>query len=249
MLRMESSLQGQLLGEVIVFLLCHGFYFIIGFSDLIICAVTYVCNSAHRCTNMSDPYECPLCEAHSSNQLPCPMQILMIRLGSLTCLDCSIRLSWLELLHNYFQELLRQPLTHFLSDQDDCLEGSPFLLSLSDGEACGVHSSHLQRQAVFLFLDCSFSLICQRGENTDHSIPSTLCSCLTTNPDSELDHFCTKKGLLEVYKWIQGLLPTEISVDHEKYLEICMNFMSSFLQLYLREVCLPTLFMLLLLNS
>ncbi|KAE9597619.1 putative protein Line [Lupinus albus] len=156
--------------------------------------------------------------------------ILMIRLGSLACLDCSVRHCWLELLHNYFEELLRQPLNHFQSDQDDCLEGSPFLLSLSDGKACGMHSSHLQRQAVFLFLDCSFSLIYPRGEKSDHSNCSTFSSFTT-----KLDHFCTEKGSLELYKWIQGHLPTEISIDHDKYLEICMNFMSSFLQLYLRE--------------
>ncbi|CAL0313477.1 unnamed protein product [Lupinus luteus] len=156
--------------------------------------------------------------------------ILMIRLSSLACLDCSIRHHWLELLHNYFEELLQQPLNHFQSDQDDCLEGSPFLLSLSDGKACGMHSSHLQRQAVFLFLDCSFSLICPRGEKADHSNCSTFSSFTT-----KLDHFCTEKGSLELYKWIQGHLPTEISIDHEKYLEISMNFMSSFLQLYLRE--------------
>ena len=173
----------------------------------------------------------------------------MIRLGSLIYLDSSIRLSWLELLHNYFQELLQKPLTHFHSDQDDCLEGSPFLLSLSDGESCGMHSSHLQRQAVFLLLDCSFSFICQRGANADHCNCPTLCSCFTTNPDSELDHFCRKKGSLELYKWVQLHLPTEIFINHEKYLAICMNFMSSFLQLYLREVCLFTFLMLLVHSS
>ncbi|KAK7359907.1 hypothetical protein VNO77_01875 [Canavalia gladiata] len=157
---------------------------------------------------------------------------LMIRLGSLTSLDCSIRFSWFELLHNYFRELLQQPLAQFHSDQIDCLEGSPFLLSLSDGEACGIHSSHLQRQAIFLLLACSFSLICQTEATC---IYSTLCSCVTTNPNLELDHICRKKGTLELYKWIQGHLPSEISINHEKYLQICMNFMSFFIQLYLRE--------------
>ncbi|RDX83275.1 hypothetical protein CR513_35823, partial [Mucuna pruriens] len=162
--------------------------------------------------------------------------ILMIRLGSLTGLDCRIRLSWLDLLLNYFQELLQLSLTQFHSDQIDCLEGSPFLLSLSDGQACMVPSGHLQRQAVYLLLACSFSLICQRGENANHYNCSTLCSCFTPNLDSEHDHFCRKKGSLELYKWIQGHLPTSISMNHEKYLQICMNFMSSFLQLYLCEI-------------
>lgn len=166
------------------------------------------------------------------------MQILMIRLGSLTDLDCRIRFSWIELLHNYFEEFLQQPLTQFHSDQINCLEGSPFLLSLSDGEACLTHSDHLQRQAVYLLLACSFSLISQRGENANHCNCSTSCSCFTTNPDSEHDCFCMRKGFLELYKWIQGHLPTAISTNHEKYLEICTNFMSSFLKPYLREVCL-----------
>ncbi|KAJ1436533.1 Protein Line, C-terminal [Sesbania bispinosa] len=171
---------------------------------------------------------------HIVHYLKHKLLILMIRLGSLSCLDCLIHFSWFELLHNYFQELLQQPLTQFQSDQGDCLEGSPFLLSLSDEEACGMHSSHLQRQAVFLLLACSFSMISQRGLNVDHCNCSALCSCFTSNPDSKLD-FSRKKGSLELYKWIQGHLPTEISINHEKYLEICTNFMSSFLQLYLCE--------------
>jgi len=170
--------------------------------------------------------------------LPYFMQILMIRLGSLTGLDCRIPFSWIELLHNYFEEFLQQPLTQFHSDQINCLEGSPFLVSLSDGEACLTHSGHLQRQSVYLLLACSFSLISQRGENANHCNCSTLSSCFTTNPDSEHDRFCMKKGFLELYKWIQRHLPTAISTNHDNFLEICMDFMSSFLQLYLREVCL-----------
>ncbi|XP_061352525.1 uncharacterized protein LOC133297403 [Gastrolobium bilobum] len=174
-------------------------------------------------------------ETCSIHYLKHKLLVLMIRLGSLTYLDCSILLSWFELLHNYFEELLQKPLTQFQSDQGDCLEGSPFLFSLSDEEACGMYSSHLQRQAVFLLLACSFSLISQRGENAHHCNCSSLCSCFTTNPDSELDHSCRKKGSQELYKWIQGHLPTEVTINHEKYMEICMNFISSFLQLYLRE--------------
>ncbi|KAK7263071.1 hypothetical protein RJT34_30655 [Clitoria ternatea] len=160
--------------------------------------------------------------------------ILMIRLGSLTGLDCLIHLSWLDLLHNYFEEILHQPLTQFLSDQIDCLEGSPFTLSLFDGEACRTHSSHLQRRVIFLLLSCSFSLIRQGGENANHCNCSTSCSCLSTNADSELDHF-RRKGSLELYKWIQGHFPAKISINHEEYLQICINFMSSFIQLYICE--------------
>ncbi|XP_020973749.1 uncharacterized protein LOC107626248 isoform X4 [Arachis ipaensis] len=161
---------------------------------------------------------------------------LMIRLGSLISPDGSVCLSWLDLLHNFFQELLKRPLNQFQSDQDDCLEGSPFLLSLSNDKSCWMHSSHLQRQAVFLLLHCSFSFIRERGVNAGHRNCPTSCSCFTENQDSELDSFYKRKGSLELYKWVQAHLPTEISINHEMYLAICMNFMSSFLQLYLREI-------------
>ncbi|XP_028764021.1 uncharacterized protein LOC114722220 isoform X2 [Neltuma alba] len=161
--------------------------------------------------------------------------ILMIRLRLYKCLDCSILLSWLELIHNYFQELLWQPLAQFQSDQNECLEGSPFLLSLSDGEVSGTHSRHLQRQAIFLFLDCCFSLISQKGDPADRCICSGLNSCLANKSDSEPNFCCRRKGLLELYKWLQGHLPTEFSLNHERYLEICVTFMSSFIQLYLGE--------------
>lgn len=165
------------------------------------------------------------------------MQILMTRLSSYKCLDCSILLSWLKLLHNYFQELLQQPLTQFQFDEEKCLEGSPFLFSLSDREVSGMQSSHLQRQAVFLLLDFSSSSISQKGDPAGHRICSTLNSCLTNNFHPKSDYCCVKMGLLEIYKWLQGHLPTDISIYHEKYLCICVNFMSSFLQLYLGEVC------------
>ncbi|MED6184331.1 hypothetical protein PIB30_046427 [Stylosanthes scabra] len=159
----------------------------------------------------------------------------MIRLGSLISPDGSVCLSWLDLLHNCFQELLNKPLNHFQPDQDDCLEGSPFLLSLSNGESCLTHSSHLQRQAIFLLLHCSFSLISKRAINAPHCNCPTSCSCFTANQESKLDSFYKTKGSLELYKWVQAHFPREISINHEMYLAMCMDFMSSFLQLYLHE--------------
>ncbi|RYR80096.1 hypothetical protein Ahy_A01g004875 isoform C [Arachis hypogaea] len=79
------------------------------------------------------------------------------------------------------------------------------------------------------------SFIRQRGVNAGHRNCPTSCSCFKENQDSELDSFYKRKGSLELYKWVQAHLPTEISINHEMYLAICMNFMSSFLQLYLRE--------------
>ncbi|KAI9089244.1 hypothetical protein K1719_029523 [Acacia pycnantha] len=89
-----------------------------------------------------------------------------------------------------------------------------------------------QRQAIFLFLDCSFSLISQKGDPADRCVCSGVNSGSPNNSDSEPNFCCRRKGLLELYKWLQGHLPTEVSFNHEKYLEICVNFISSFLQLW-----------------
>lgn len=160
----------------------------------------------------------------------------MLRLSLQIHLDCCILVSWLQLLHNYFQELLWQPIASPGSVQDDCLEGSPFLLSNSDGEVYNMCSRHLKRQAIFLFLRCCFSLINPRGG------AKKLCACLTTdsclNFDPDLDCIGKRRGLLELYKWLQGNLHLDVFVDYEMYIENCVNFSLSFLQLFVHEVCL-----------
>ncbi|XP_059456449.1 uncharacterized protein LOC132186487 isoform X1 [Corylus avellana] len=160
--------------------------------------------------------------------------VLMVRLSFQTRLECSTLVSWLQFLHTYFQEVLQQPITQPKSCQDDSLEGSPFLLSVSDGEINSLHSHHIQRQAVFLFLRLSFSLISQ--ENTDKQcLCITPNSCLTYESNSDLECCFRKKGLLELYKWFQGNLPTEMFLNHELYFERCVKFASSFLQLFMHE--------------
>ncbi|KAH9663396.1 Golgin [Citrus sinensis] len=159
--------------------------------------------------------------------------VLMLRLSLQIHLDCCILVSWLQLLHNYFQELLWQPIASPGSVQDDCLEGSPFLLSNSDGEVYNMCSRHLKRQAIFLFLRCCFSLINPRGG------AKKLCACLTTdsclNFDPDLDCIGRRRGLLELYKWLQGNLHLDVFVDYEMYIENCVNFSLSFLQLFVHE--------------
>ncbi|KAJ7944381.1 Protein Lines [Quillaja saponaria] len=161
--------------------------------------------------------------------------ILMTRLSFHTCLDCSVLLSWLQLLHCYFQELLWQPINEFHCGQDSCLKDSPFLLSLSEREVLSVHSSHLQRQAIFLFLKCSFSLICPRGNTGRGCMSSTSNLCMTSDTNLQLDCCCKKKGFVELNRWLQGHLPKDMFLDCEDYCEICMKFSSSFLKLYLHE--------------
>lgn len=166
------------------------------------------------------------------------LQVLMIRLSFHARLDDCMILSWLHLLHNYFKELLQQPITEVESVQDDCLEGSPFLMSVTDGELYNMGSPHLQRQAVFLFLRCSFTLVSLKEDTKKHCACSAADSCLTFDANSDLDCCGRKKGLLELYKWLQRHLPIDKIVDYEIYMEKCINFSLSFLQLYMHEVCL-----------
>jgi hypothetical protein len=161
----------------------------------------------------------------------------MTRLSFQTCLECSTLVSWLQLLHTYFQELLWQPIAQAESCQDDCLEGSPFLLCVSDGEI-HLHSRHIQRQAVFLFIKFSFTLMSLKANSENQCVCATPNSCLTYESNSGLECCFRKKGLLELHKWLQGHLPTETFLDHEMYLERCVNFASSLLQLFMHEVCL-----------
>ncbi|KAJ6304903.1 hypothetical protein OIU78_020450 [Salix suchowensis] len=163
--------------------------------------------------------------------------MLMLRISYKTCLDCSTLILWLQLLHEHFEELLQKPISKLEAGQDECLEGSPFLLGLSNGELDGMHSFHLQRQTLLLFLRCCFSLMSLTGETSKQCETSKtiLKSCLTLGSVSDLDYCSRNKGLLELYNWLQGHLPDDILVDHERYLEKCMGFSLSFLQLYLHE--------------
>ncbi|TQD81073.1 hypothetical protein C1H46_033383 [Malus baccata] len=160
-------------------------------------------------------------QAHCINFNKCISQyfrhkllVLMIRLIFRTYPQQSVLVSWLQLVHDYFGELLRQPITP-LEYQDDCLEGSPFLSSVSDAEVNSLSSRHLQRQAIFLFLRCSFGLISSK-EGTNNKCACAIWNlCLTCDSKTELECCGRKKGLLELYSWLQGHLPTDISVDHE----------------------------------
>ncbi|ONH96624.1 hypothetical protein PRUPE_7G141900 [Prunus persica] len=160
--------------------------------------------------------------------------VLMIRLIFQTCQEFSIPVTWLQLIHKYFEDVLRNPIT-LKNDQDDCLEGSPFLSSVSDAEVNSLSSRHLQRQAVFLFLRCSFSLISTKGGTNKKCACTTWNLRLTCDSNAELLCCGRKKGLLELYNWLQGHLPANMTVDHEMYFVECVDFAKSFIQLYIKE--------------
>lgn len=161
----------------------------------------------------------------------------MIRLSFQTSLRCSILVSWLQLIHNYFGEHLRRPITTLESVQNDSLEGSPFLLSMSDEEVNSLSSLHVQRRAIFLFLRCSFSLINQNAGTIEECAYTVHNFCLPYNSNVELECCGMDKGLVELYNWLQGNVKTDIYLNHGMYLQKCVDFTLSFLQLYMHEVC------------
>ncbi|XP_034689394.1 uncharacterized protein LOC117917281 isoform X1 [Vitis riparia] len=161
--------------------------------------------------------------------------MLMIRLSFHIHLQYSILASWLQVLHEYFQDLLLQPICQVKPDENGCLEGSPFLFSILDGEVYSMSLRHLQRQAVFLFLRCSFSLISLREEIREQCAYATTNSCVTFDLNSNLECCSQKKGLSELYEWLQGHILKYLVVDHEMYWEKCIDFALSFLQLFMHE--------------
>ncbi|PPS01859.1 hypothetical protein GOBAR_AA18802 [Gossypium barbadense] len=140
----------------------------------------------------------------------------------------------LLLLHRYFEDLLYQPLTDVMN-QDDSLEDSPFMLSNFDGEVHSMHSRHLQRQAIFLFLRCSFSLINLGKATRKHYSSATVKSSIDVDAISEHSCYGREKGLLELYAWLSGHVLVDKLVAHEMYREKSINFSFSLLKLYTHE--------------
>lgn len=143
----------------------------------------------------------------------------MIRLTYQSNIKCTILLSWLKYLQLHFQGFLRHALTRFKPVQENCLEGSPFFVSLPDREVNETHSNHLQRLSVLLFLRCSFTLV---------------YSSRHTNKHCEFD--CRKKGMEEMFKWIELQTPGDTFSDHGIYTKKSVDFSTSFVRLFMHEV-------------
>ena len=161
----------------------------------------------------------------------------MIRINFQTSLECSILVSWLQLLWKYFGEILRRPITSLESVQNDILEGSPFLSSISDEEVNSVSTLHIERRAIFLFLKCSFGLINSKCGTTEKCACGTRNLCLPSDSSVELKCCGRQRGLIELKNWLQWHLPTDMFLSQEIFLQKCIDFSLSFLQLYMHEVC------------
>ncbi|KAJ4967529.1 hypothetical protein NE237_019378 [Protea cynaroides] len=163
------------------------------------------------------------------------MLMLMIRLSFQISWDYSTLVLWLELLHTYFEDLILLPISARDALFDDCVEGSPFLTSILNVDVHRISTCHLQRQAIFLFLKCSFQLI-SLGQETDEGCGCTTSnSCLTCESQSDLESCCRKKGLSQLSVWVKAHLPLETHKNYQVYLEKCNIFTMSFLQLYIDE--------------
>lgn len=159
----------------------------------------------------------------------------MIRLNFQINPDRSSLVSWLHLIHTYFQDLLSEPITQMAGYQDDSLEGSPFLLNFCDTQEKRRSSLHLQRLAVFLLLRCSFCLV-NLKVNVDPCACENHDLCSVFDRNSSPTCCSRKEGLLEICKWLQMHIPADIFGHSEIYFEKCTGFSLSFLKLYMHEV-------------
>lgn len=162
----------------------------------------------------------------------------MIRLSFKIQLDYSVLLSWLHIIHLYFQDLLCLPIAGLDSDQDKYLEGSPFWEYIFDAARENISSRHLQRLVVFLFLRCSFCLVNMQTSGQNCAF-ADLNSHSAVNLNLDLECCSQSKGLQELHEWLQ-LVFNDVFLDHEKYVESISTFQFSFLQLYMHEVIFPS---------
>uniref|UniRef100_A0A0E0AFA8 Protein Lines C-terminal domain-containing protein n=1 Tax=Oryza glumipatula TaxID=40148 RepID=A0A0E0AFA8_9ORYZ len=156
--------------------------------------------------------------------------MIMMRLKPYIQKDCSYIVCCLKLLRQHFQDLLHEPIMQHIAKPENCLEGSPFLLStVGLGETHDKSTRHLQRQAMYLFL--SFC-ICLAHNGNDSALQ---CSC--KRDDQMLGHkvldcsdHCDCFALSEISDWFQRC-----------FLDKIFGFKSStdnalcFLQLYMEE--------------
>ncbi|XVF61898.1 hypothetical protein PTKIN_Ptkin08bG0171600 [Pterospermum kingtungense] len=234
----EDELRTLFLGNFIQFLcsLVEQFSFVEGFDDsvdnhvILSKIIDLVPKLLYWCLGKKGEYVNTQISLYFRHKL----LVLMIRLSFQMPLDYLVLVSWLQLLHDYFQDFLCQSLTE-VEDGDDSLEDSPFVLSISNGEVYTMHSRHLQRQAIFLFLRCSFSLINPTKETGMHCPGETVKPGLAFDTISDLRCYGRQKGLLELYTWLSQHLCLDMLVDNETYMEKCINFSFSFLKLYMHE--------------
>ncbi|XBJ01501.1 hypothetical protein VPH35_021137 [Triticum aestivum] len=156
------------------------------------------------------------------------MQMLMIRLKPHIQQNCSHVVCLLKLLRRHFQSPLHEPMFQHSTKLENCLEGSPFLLSgVGLGELQDKSTRHLQRQAMYLFLSCSIVLACSGNDSR------LKCSCKRDqccHKGEGCTDNCNYFGLSEISVWFQRCCLDKI-LDSKSSTDIVLCF----LQLYMEE--------------
>ncbi|KAI3946023.1 hypothetical protein MKX01_024779 [Papaver californicum] len=161
--------------------------------------------------------------------------MLMVRLSSLIQWECSTLIMWLQLLQEYCGDLLHQSISGRHAGQSDSLEGSPFQVDVVCGKVHKICMPHLQRQAIFLFLRCSFNLISFTNETYVKCSCPMSNSCLTHEVQYARKCCNNKKGWSALSQWLQRHVSMETFIDGGVYLDKCRTFALSFLQLFIDE--------------
>ncbi|KAF0926096.1 hypothetical protein E2562_021810, partial [Oryza meyeriana var. granulata] len=155
--------------------------------------------------------------------------MIMMRLRPYMQQDCSHVVCWLKLLRQHFQDLLHGPILQHIARPENCLDGSPFLLStVGLGETHDKSTRHLQRQVMYLFLSIC---ICLAYTGNDSALQ---CSCkrdrILGHRVQDCSDHCDCFGLSEISEWFQRcFLDTIFGLESSTDIALC------FLQLYMEE--------------
>lgn len=167
------------------------------------------------------------------------MQMLMVKVSSIIHIGPTISKTWIHLLHDYFDDLLLQPISGGKLDQDGFLEGSPFCTSIFDEKQHNIPSFHLQRLAILLFVKCSLNLVVVEGGPDEQKCMDENLKHISSSDVNLESEFCSDNsiGLTELHKWLQSHVHVDILLNDELYFERCVRFTLSFIQLFMHEVC------------
>ncbi|KAL8473636.1 hypothetical protein ACS0TY_029799 [Phlomoides rotata] len=162
--------------------------------------------------------------------------MLMVKLSSRSHIEQSISVTWMHLIHKYFEDLLVLPITGGKYGHDDFLEDSPFSSSIFHLEKQTMPSRHLQRLTIFLFLKCSLKLVSTKGSSGQPQCAyEKLKPYCSTNLKLDSECCSNSNTLIELHEWLQSHVPADILLNDELYSERCMRFTLSFLQLFMDE--------------
>lgn len=139
--------------------------------------------------------------------------------------------SWVQLLQKYFKDIMLKPITRFSDGCGMSMEGSPFLSNFAhQGMSEIVHTAHLQRQTIFLFVKCCY--------NSFRCSNQVFQDCPPGCKSHQHRQGCCFNGLSELSTWLQEHVPLENNSDGHIYQTTCSRFSLSFLQLFMDEVSL-----------